>query len=216
MEMTQEELEELDKKYREEVRSQESLSFDLMGIGDDAMDDVIYKRYFSIYGEAVTNEDYYKASGDFMKAVKYFQIRGEFHYNNFKLTYKYDQDIDFAVSSSELYGISRSVDEREHYASLVTKFGEPYYAWNIKGEITYKEEVDDDQRQLDSWKLSLDKEYDFIQYGLSYEEEWDETDEEYDWTWTFKIALTTFPEKGFGTGANYENGTTSTEFKAGI
>jgi hypothetical protein len=216
MEMTQEELEELDKKYREEVRSQESLSFDLMGIGDDAMDDVIYKRYFSIYGEAVTNEDYYKASGDFMKAVKYFQIRGEFHYNNFKLTYKYDQDIDFAVSSSELYGISRSVDEREHYASLVTKFGEPYYAWNIKGEITYKEEVDDDQRQLDSWKLSLDKEYDFIQYGLSYEEEWDESDEEYDWTWTFKIALTTFPEKGFGTGANYENGTTSTEFKAGI
>lgn len=216
LEMSQNELEELDRKYREEVKKQESLGFDLMGIGDDNLDDIIYKRYFSIYGEAVSNQKYLKYSNSFIDSVKYFQIRGEMHYNNFKLTYKYDQDIKFTEDSNEQYGIKREVKEREHYASLITKIGKPYYAWKFKGEITYKEEVDDDERELDTWKISLEKEFDFVEYGVEYEEEWNENNEEYDWVWTFKVALTTFPEKGFGAGSKYENGKESSEFKAGI
>jgi|GEM_PF-4409719 len=216
LELSQEELEALDRKYREERRKERGLGFDILGLGDDSEDNVIYKRYYSLYLEATTNEKYLKYSSDFMKSVKYYQIRGEFHYNSFRFDYRYDQEIEFTEDTGEKWGIKREVEESKHFASVLTQFGKINYMWKLKGELTYLEEPQDDEVNLESWKISINKEYDFMQFGIEYEEEWSESRKEYDWLWRLKFALTTFPDKGFGAGRKYENGNESYEFKGGI
>ncbi len=213
--MTAEELEELDRKFREERRKERGLGFDLMGLGDED-DDVIYKRYFTIYSEVITNEEYLKLSNDFGKSIKDYQIRGELHYDRLKLTYKYDQDIEFTKNSAEKHGIKRKVLDRTHEGTFLTRIGEPGYSWKLKGEITYRQEVEESERELDEWKISVGREFDFIELGIEYEEEWNKTYEEYDWVWRFRIALTTFPDKGLGVGAKYEAKEYSPEFEGGI
>jgi hypothetical protein len=190
-----------------------------MGLGEDEKINT-YERSFTIYTEATTNEEYLKYSSDFVNSVEEFQIRAEIQYDKFGLTYKYDQDIKFSTNTAEEYGIKRKLNEKTHELNMSTRFGESSYEWKLEGGLVYNAELpeadEDKEKKLESWKVSLGKELDFIEYAVSYEEKWNSTYQEYNWVWAFKVALTTFPDKGFGLANKYEKAESSTEFEAGI
>lgn len=213
--LTEEELMALDQKYKEEKRAEQGLGFDIMGIGEEKKD-VIYKQYYSLYIDGIRNEDYYRASNEFMDSLESLQIKGEAHYNRFKLTYDYLQTVAFATSPTSLYGISKTVSAKEHDFSVLTMIGKDSKSWKIKGEIGLDETETRSTGLLDKWSVSLGKEFDFMSTTLKYQQTWNSTYNIYDWTWSINFALLTFPDKGVSVGESYKNGSTSPEIKTGI
>lgn len=213
--LTEEELAKIDSKYNEEQRKEKGLGFDLMGLGEEK-EEVIYNQYYSIYVNGTRNEDYFKASNNLFDSMESLDITLEAHYKRFKLKYTLDQDFTFATNSSSTYGIKKTESNKEHDFSVLTMIGKDSKSWKIKGEIGVDETLAKDNGLIDSWSISVGKEFDFFSTTLKYEREWNETYDIYDWTWSINFALLTFPEKGVSAGANYENGGLSPEIKTGM
>jgi len=213
--LTGEELAAIDKKYNEEKRKEQGLGFDIMGIGEEK-EDVIYKQYYTLTLDGTRNEDYFKASNDFVDSLENLDVSLEADYKRFKLTYTFDQAFSFAKNSSSEYGIKKTETTKEHEFSALTMIGKDSKSWKIKGTVGVNEIKARDNGLLDTWSISLGKEFDFYSATLKYEQEWNSTYSIYDWTWSINFALLTFPDKGVNVGTKYESGTLSPEVTAGM
>lgn len=207
--LSEEELMALDKKYNEEKRKERGLGFDVMGIGEEEQE-VIYKEYYSLYIDGIRNENYFNKSKDLMESLESLQIKGEAHYKRLKLTYDYDLDATFSSLGT------RVLDNKTHEFSLLTLIGKDSKSWKINGSIRLNEDTEGVNESLDKWKLGLGKEFEFMSTTVEYEEEWNKTNKEYDWVWSIKLALLTFPDKGLNVGTSYKKGETKGEIKASM
>ena len=213
--LTEEELMALDKEYRDEKRKEKGLGFDVMGIGEEEPE-VIYNEFYTLYIDGIRNEDYFSKSNNLIDSMEALQIKGEAHYKRLKLNYDYNLKATFTESSTKTYGINRTVGTKTHEFSALTMIGKDTESWKLKGGVRLNENTEGVNESLDKWTVSLGKEFEFMSTTLEYEEEWNKTSKEYNWVWRIKMALLTFPDKGFGIGTNYNTGTTSTEFQSGI
>ena len=213
--LTEEELMALDKEYRDEKRKEKGLGFDVMGIGEDEPE-VIYNEFYTLYIDGIRNEDYFSRSNNLIDSMEALQIKGEAHYKRLKLNYDYNLKTNFSSDSTKTYGINRSQETKTHEFNALTMIGKDTESWKLKGGVRFNENTKGVDESLDKWSVSLGKEFEFMSTTLEYEEEWNKTSKEYNWVWKIKMALLTFPDKGFGIGTNYNTGTTSTEFQSGI
>ena len=210
--LTEEELAAIDKKYNEEKRKEQGLGFDIMGIGEEE-EEVIYKQYYALTVDGIRNEHYYRASNNFMDSLESLDISLEAHYNRFKLKYTFDQVFSFTENNSVF---TKTMTTKEHEFSALTMIGKDTKSWKLKGTAGVNEIKSRDNGLLDTWSLSIGKEFEFMSATLKYEQEWNSTYSEYDWTWSVNFALLTFPEKGINVGTKYESGTLSPEITAGM
>ena len=176
-------------------------------------EEVIYKKYYSLTVDGIRNEDYYKASNNFMDSLESLDISLEAHYNRFKLKYTFDQVFSFTENNSVF---TKTMTTKEHEFSALTMIGKDTKSWKLKGTAGVNEIKSRDNGLLDTWSLSIGKEFEFMSATLKYEQEWNSTYSEYDWTWSVNFALLTFPEKGINVGTKYESGTLSPEITAGM
>lgn len=213
--LTEAELAAIDKKYNEEKRKEQGLGFDLMGLGTE-QEEVIYKQYYSLTVDGTRNEDYFNASNDFVASLESLDVTLEAHYKRFKLKYVFDQNFTFTKNSSYNYGIKKTKTTKEHEFSALTMIGKDSKSWKLKGEFEINEMKSGDNGYLDTWALSVGKEFDFFSATLKYKQEWNTTYSGYDWTWSINFALLTFPEKGINVGAKSEGGSLSPDISAGM
>ena len=112
--------------------------------------------------------------------------------------------------------IKRTKTTKEHELSALTMIGKDSKSWKIKGTVGVNEIKARNNGFLDTWSVSLGKEFDFYSATLKYEQEWNSTYSTYDWTWSINFALLTFPDKGVNVGTKSEGGTVSPEITAGM
>ena len=193
-ELTMEELDRIKEILQNRQNQRNMLNFNLSRIRDEKFHLGDFRRNFKVWVRGERNRARYDKTGDILKSLQ--EINGGLFYSQNRIGIGYNIE----VNNGWRAGSWDKID-REHKISLHAKVGKPSNGWEVKTYGKFYENLNDDykvahrkKRALDGIGVEVGKDFDYYQWSVAYENDYNSSSRDYEWKVGIQFKLLTFPK----------------------